>query len=64
MDEETRARDWKRQRYIEYFGIRVVRFTNEEVYEDIWGVLNEIDRVCRLQMEQNGKQATTKKAEK
>ncbi len=58
VDEETKARDRKRQRYIESFGIRVVRFTNEEVYERTWDVLNELDRACQNRMEQKRKRAT------
>ena len=39
------SRDADRQAYIESFGIRFVRCTNGDVYDNIEGVLEEIERV-------------------
>ena len=39
--------DSQRQRYIESFGIRCLRFTNSEIYENLEGVLETIARVLR-----------------
>ncbi len=36
--------DIKRQALIESFGIRVIRVTNTDVYENIRGVINEIQK--------------------
>ncbi len=36
--------DYQRQKYIEQFGIRFLRFRNEDVYENMRGV---IERICR-----------------
>ena len=38
-------RDAERQLYIGSFGIRFIRCTNEDVYKNIEGVLEEIERV-------------------
>lgn len=40
------ARDAQRQRYIESFGIRFVRCTNDDVLDRMDGVLEEIERVA------------------
>jgi very-short-patch-repair endonuclease len=42
--EQEAEKDRKRQRYIESFGIRFVRFTNFQVIENIESVLEEIVR--------------------
>ena len=42
---EAERRDARRQAYVESFGIRFVRCTNLDVYENIEGVLQEIERV-------------------
>ena len=39
-------RDAERQLYVESFGIRFMRCTNEDVYENMEGVLEEIERVA------------------
>ena len=39
--------DSQRQRYIESFGIRCLRFTNSEIYENLEGVLETVARVLR-----------------
>jgi very-short-patch-repair endonuclease len=38
--------DAKRQAFIESFGIRVLRFTNPQVYDDLDGVIEEIWRIA------------------
>ncbi len=43
QDEAIRY-DRKRQRYIESFGLKFLRFTNLDIYENIDGVLEEILR--------------------
>lgn len=43
QDEAIRY-DQKRQRYIESFGLKFLRFTNVDIYENIEGVLEEILR--------------------
>lgn len=35
-------RDMQRQKYIEQYGIRFLRFTNDEVYRDLDGVMRKI----------------------
>jgi very-short-patch-repair endonuclease len=40
----SRENDEKRQKHIEQYGIRFLRFTNEEVYGDLSGVLETIAR--------------------
>ena len=44
--EESLQRDAERQEYIEGFGIRFLRFTNDEIYDNLEGVLMEIARVA------------------
>jgi very-short-patch-repair endonuclease len=44
-EEDQKARDVGRTRELEGFGIRVIRFTNEEVEEDLEGVVRRI-REC------------------
>ncbi len=44
-------RDEKRQGFIESFGISFVRCTNEDVYQRISGVLEEIERVALSRVE-------------
>ena len=39
--------DSQRQRYIESFGIRCLRFTNSEIYENLEGVLESVARVLQ-----------------
>ena len=39
--------DSQRQRYIESFGIRCLRFTNSEIYENLEGVLETVARVLQ-----------------
>jgi len=42
--------DEKRQKYLESFGITFLRFTNEEIYQDLESVIDRIeDRVKELQ---------------
>ena len=41
---EERKYDEERQRYIEGFGIRFLRFTNQEVYKEMDGVVKTISR--------------------
>ena len=43
--EGAKARDEFRQKYIEGFGIRVVRFTNEDVRRNLYGVLARLGEV-------------------
>jgi len=43
---EAERCDARRQAYVESFGIRFVRCTNLDVYENIEGVLEEIERVA------------------
>jgi very-short-patch-repair endonuclease len=42
FQEEAKENDRHRAAFIESFGIRFLRFTNEEVYEDLEGVLAAI----------------------
>lgn len=42
FDEEAEDSDRERQRVIESYGIRVLRFTNNEVYNNLEGVLETI----------------------
>ena len=44
--EESLQRDAERQGYIEGFGIRFLRFTNNEIYDNLEGVLMEIARIA------------------
>ena len=41
-DEKIYKHDQKRQKYIESFGIKFLRFTNENVYKNLGFVLSEI----------------------
>src|SRR4051812_29898031 len=41
-DESVEIRDRDRQAYIESLGIRVIRFTNAQIYESIEGVVESI----------------------
>ena len=40
------SRDARRQKYIEAFGIRFLRCTNDDVFNNIEGVLEETERVA------------------
>jgi len=43
----ARERDEERQKWIEQFGIRFLRFTNDDVRKNLYGVLDAIDEaVC------------------
>jgi very-short-patch-repair endonuclease len=42
------ARDQRRQAYIESCGIRVLRFTNDDIYKNLYGVLSKIAEVMGL----------------
>jgi very-short-patch-repair endonuclease len=37
-----RCRDAERQRFVEAFNIRFLRFTNEDIYENLQGVIEAI----------------------
>lgn len=39
--------DEERTKYIEKFGIKILRFTNNDIYDSIEDVLSEIERVVR-----------------
>ena len=41
VNDEVRAYDRQRQVHIESFGIRFLRFTNREVYDNLEGVLQK-----------------------
>ena len=45
--------DKRRQAFIESFGIGFLRFTNEEVYENLDGVLGTINNVALAHLRQN-----------
>ena len=47
FDPASRLRDDKRREFIELFGIRVLRFTNPQVYEQLDAVIEEIWRVAK-----------------
>jgi very-short-patch-repair endonuclease len=49
---EAQNQDRKRQAFLESFGIRVLRFLNSDVYENLDGVWDAIAKVVREQMEQ------------
>lgn len=51
------AHDRRRQQFIESLGIRVLRFLNDEVYENLEGVWEAIARAAREQMERMGSPA-------
>jgi|SRR5690625_317263 len=44
LDPEQQASDKERTKVLEELGLKVIRFTNEEVLEDIQGVLKEIEK--------------------
>lgn len=44
MTKSSKAADKERQRYIESFGIGLLRYTNADVYDDIDGVVEQIAR--------------------
>ena len=46
---ETVERDTARQQYLESLGLRVLRFPNEAVYQNIESVLDEIRRALEAQ---------------
>ena len=48
FQEDARDKDEYRQAFIEAFGIRFVRFTNQEVFENLEGVLA---RICQVMQE-------------
>jgi len=48
---EAKRYDAQRQRYIEAFGIRLLRFMNVEVYDNLDGVVEAIARVLGLDEE-------------
>jgi very-short-patch-repair endonuclease len=43
--EKTRASDLNRQKYIESFGIKLVRFTNTEVNTNLSGVMQKLESI-------------------
>ena len=46
-NDEVRIYDRQRQKYIESFGVRFLRFTNWDVYNNSEGILEKIPLVCR-----------------
>ena len=48
---EAKRYDAQRQRYIEAFGIRLLRFMNVEVYDNLDGVVEAIARALGLDEE-------------
>lgn len=42
MTRSEKAADKERQQYVESFGIRVIRYTNADVYEDVDAVVEQI----------------------
>jgi very-short-patch-repair endonuclease len=44
---EGRAYDEKRTAYLASYGIRVLRFSNRELFEELDGVLDLLRRACR-----------------
>lgn len=44
IHDETKLRDGERQQWIENRGVRFIRFTNKEVFDDINGVIDDIAR--------------------
>ncbi len=53
-NDEVRTYDRQRQEYIESFGVRFLRFTNWDVYNNSEGVLEKIRLVCR-ELDENSK---------
>ncbi|MEL6319257.1 MAG: endonuclease domain-containing protein [Cyanobacteria bacterium J06626_14] len=50
LSPEAQAYDQRRQQFIEELGIRFLRFTNQEVYQNLDGVLTVIhQKICTLQ---------------
>ena len=47
FEEGVEAYDQQRQAFIENFGIRFLRFTNREIYENLEGVLEAIRQVVK-----------------
>ncbi len=47
FDPKAEARDARRQAFVERFEIRVLRFTNPQVYEQLDAVVDEIWRAAR-----------------
>jgi len=47
MDVVVRRYDRERQRFIESFGVFVLRFNNLEIYRNLEGVLQEIEIKCQ-----------------
>jgi len=43
-DPEVLASDFERQKYLESIGLRVIRFTNDEVFKNLEKVLTTIDQ--------------------
>ena len=54
---DAQEHDRRRQDYVESFRIRVLRFLNSDVYENMDGVWEAIARAVREQIEQTGLQA-------
>ena len=50
----AQSRDRRRQQFIESLGIRVLRFLNTDVYENLEGVWEAIARAVREQMTRHG----------
>jgi very-short-patch-repair endonuclease len=50
----AQEQDRRRQEFIEPLGIRVLRFVNSDVYENLEGVWEAIARAVREQIEQSG----------
>ena len=42
FDEEAQLKDLERTKHLEGFGLHILRFTNEQVFKDLEGVLKEI----------------------
>ncbi|MGQ0636519.1 MAG: endonuclease domain-containing protein [Planctomycetaceae bacterium] len=60
----ARSRDQKRQRAIETYGIRVLRFLNDDVYENLEGVWEAIVRAARERIEASGVTITSPRRER
>lgn len=54
---DSQQNDSRRQEFIESLGIRVLRFLNDDVYENLDGVWEAIARAVREQMERIGTDA-------
>ncbi|HLF36181.1 MAG TPA: DUF559 domain-containing protein [Cyclobacteriaceae bacterium] len=50
FSEEGKTYDAERGQFINHLGIRIIRFENEEVFEDIKGVLDKIKSCFRRNM--------------